>query len=88
MHPLHKGVPESRLTSDIGSALLGLWRSSREERRVTRLARDLLEELGVAQYAHQFPATLPYSIQKRAALARSLIAQPSLLLPEKAKSLQ
>ena len=71
---------EIRLHSDIGSAFFGLWRSSREERRVARLARELLEELAVAQYAQQFPATLPYSIAKRTALARSLMAEPSLLL--------
>jgi len=71
---------QSALHSDIGSAFLGLWRSNREERRVARLARDLLEELGVARHAHRFPATLPYPIQKRAALARALMAQPGLLL--------
>ena len=43
-------------------------------------ARELLEELGVGAYAGHFPATLPYSIQKRTALARALMAEPSLLL--------
>ena len=62
------------------SAFLGLWRSSREERRVADRARALLEELGVLAYQGQFPTSLPYSIQKRAALARALIAEPSLLL--------
>jgi branched-chain amino acid transport system ATP-binding protein len=71
---------ESRLHSDVGSAFLGLWRSSREERRVAQRAGDLLEELGVASYARQHPATLPYSVQKRTALARALMAEPSLLL--------
>lgn len=71
---------QNRLRCDIGSALLGLWRSSREERNVGAQARVLLEELGVATYARQFPATLPYSIQKRTALARALMAEPSLLL--------
>ena len=71
---------ETGLRCDVGSAFLGLWRSSREEQRVARRARDLLEQLGVAANAHQFPATLPYSIQKRTALARALMAEPSLLL--------
>jgi branched-chain amino acid transport system ATP-binding protein len=71
---------ENRLHSDVGSAFLGLWRSSREERRVAQRAGDLLEELGVASYARQHPATLPYSVQKRTALARALMAEPSLLL--------
>jgi len=71
---------QSGLHSDIGSAFLGLWRSSREERRVAVRARALLEELGVAAYIRQLPATLPYAVQKRTALARALIAEPSLLL--------
>jgi branched-chain amino acid transport system ATP-binding protein len=71
---------QSGLRSDFGSAMLGLWRSSREERHLASRAGELLEELGVSAYARHFPATLPYSIQKRTALARALIAQPSLLL--------
>jgi branched-chain amino acid transport system ATP-binding protein len=66
--------------ADIGSALLGLWRSSREERRTEARAAALLQELGVGGYARRFPATLPYGLQKRVALARALIAEPSLLL--------
>lgn len=68
------------LHADFGSALLGLWRSSREERRVAERAGDLLQELGVADHARKYPGTLPYSIQKRTALARALVAEPSLLL--------
>ncbi len=71
---------QNKLRSDIGSAFLGLWRSSREERRLTVRADALLEELGVAAFARHLPSTLPYSIQKRTALARALIAEPSLLL--------
>jgi branched-chain amino acid transport system ATP-binding protein len=71
---------QSGLHSDIGSAFLGLWRSTREERRVAMRARELLERLGVAAYTLQLPATLPYAVQKRTALARALIAEPSLLL--------
>jgi branched-chain amino acid transport system ATP-binding protein len=71
---------ENGLHCDIGSAFLGLWRSSREERRVARRAGELLDELGVAAYSRQHPATLPYSVQKRTALARALMAEPSLLM--------
>jgi branched-chain amino acid transport system ATP-binding protein len=69
-----------KLKSDIGSALLGLWRSSREERRAAAAARELLDRLGIGGYASQFPLALPYGIQKRTALARALLAEPSLLL--------
>ena len=50
---------QTGLRSDIGSAFFGLWRSSREERRVAGRARELLDELGVAAYARQFPARSP-----------------------------
>jgi branched-chain amino acid transport system ATP-binding protein len=70
----------SALHCDIGSAILGIWRSSREERLLTARAGEHLEELGISAYARQLPAALPYSIQKRTALARALMARPSLLL--------
>ena len=68
------------LHADLGSAFLGLWRSSREERTITARAMAMLDELGAAEYAPRMPATLPYAIQKRTALARALMAQPQLLL--------
>jgi branched-chain amino acid transport system ATP-binding protein len=71
---------EPVLRSDIGSAFLGIWRSSREERRTAGRAMEVLDELGAAAYADQYPAALPYGIQKRTALARALMANPQLLL--------
>jgi branched-chain amino acid transport system ATP-binding protein len=71
---------QARLRSDIGSAMLGIWRSSREERRLAGEARELLDVLNIGTYAHQLPIALPYAIQKRAALARALIAEPRMLL--------
>jgi branched-chain amino acid transport system ATP-binding protein len=71
---------QPQLRSDIGSAFLGLWRSSREERRVSDRAMEVLEELGAASYARHLPGALPYAVQKRTALARVLMAQPQLLL--------
>jgi branched-chain amino acid transport system ATP-binding protein len=68
------------LHTDIGSAFLGLWRSSREERRTATKAMEILGELGAADYANQFPGALPYAIQKRTSLARVLMAEPRLLL--------
>jgi branched-chain amino acid transport system ATP-binding protein len=68
------------LRSDPGSAVLGLWRSSREECRVANTAMEVLDELGAAGYAQSLPGVLPYGIQKRASLARVLIAEPRLLL--------
>jgi branched-chain amino acid transport system ATP-binding protein len=68
------------LRSDPASSFLGLWRSSREERRVAGRAMEILEDLGAAEYAAQLPWALPYAMQKRSALARALMAEPRLLM--------
>src|SRR3954454_9896126 len=60
------------------SALLGL--SDRTEQRLQALARQGLDDLGVAAAADRLPGALPYGVQKRVALARALVARPSLLL--------
>ncbi|MGA3352302.1 MAG: ABC transporter ATP-binding protein [Acidimicrobiales bacterium] len=71
---------QARLHADFASAMLGIWRSSREELRLAQSAQSLLDELGIGQYAGRYPATLPYAIQKRAALARALNSEPTMLL--------
>jgi branched-chain amino acid transport system ATP-binding protein len=68
------------LRADFVSALLGLWRSSREEARFKERAQAVLDELGIGAYWDRYPETLPYGVQKRVALARALIADPTLLL--------
>jgi branched-chain amino acid transport system ATP-binding protein len=62
------------------SALLGLPRSDRAEREARTEALEALEQLGVGRAAAQPAADLPYGVQKRVALARALVARPSLLL--------
>ncbi len=71
---------QSLLKADFLSALLGAWRSSREEIRCRQRSRALLDELGIGGYAGWYPGALPYGVQKRASLARALIADPALLL--------
>ncbi len=66
--------------ADFASAMFGLWRSSREEARIRTRALELMGELRIAQYARAYPGSLSYGIQKRASLARALIAEPTLLL--------
>jgi branched-chain amino acid transport system ATP-binding protein len=68
------------LQSDPISSFLGLWRSSREERRTEARAREVLGDLGAAAYADRLPPALPYAVQKQTALARALMAEPRLLL--------
>ncbi|HEY1650661.1 MAG TPA: ABC transporter ATP-binding protein [Acidimicrobiales bacterium] len=71
---------EPALHSDLVSSFLGLWRSSREERRTSARAMEILEGLGAAAHADRLPPALPYAVQKQAALARALMAEPQLLL--------
>jgi branched-chain amino acid transport system ATP-binding protein len=68
------------LRSDLGSAFLGLWRSSREERRTAARAMETLDELGIAEHARRLPGALPYGVQKRTSLARALMMDPQVLL--------
>jgi branched-chain amino acid transport system ATP-binding protein len=71
---------QAKLHSDLASSFLGLWRSSREERRVGQRAMEILGELDAADYAARYPGALPYAIAKRTALARALMGEPRLIL--------
>jgi branched-chain amino acid transport system ATP-binding protein len=62
------------------SALFGLPRSDRDERRLREHALTILDGLGVADRAGAAPGTLPFAVRKRVALARALAARPRLLL--------
>jgi branched-chain amino acid transport system ATP-binding protein len=60
--------------------LLGLPRSDKDERGLRERALAALRRLDCADVADRLPATLPYAVRKRAALARALVAEPELLL--------
>jgi branched-chain amino acid transport system ATP-binding protein len=62
------------------SALFGLSRADRDERRLRDEAHAALERCGVAHRAHLRPDALPYPERKRVALARALVSRPRLLL--------
>jgi branched-chain amino acid transport system ATP-binding protein len=62
------------------TALLGLPRSDRDETALRERSMRVLEDLGVADIAGRLPASLPYPLQKRVALARALVAEPEILL--------
>jgi branched-chain amino acid transport system ATP-binding protein len=64
----------------LGSALLGLPRSDRDERALQERARAALTRLGCENVDARLPGTLPYAVQKRVALARALVCEPELLL--------
>jgi branched-chain amino acid transport system ATP-binding protein len=67
-------------TAGFWSGLLGLRRSTRDEAGLRQRALAALDELGVAAYAGRYPASLPYAVRKKVALARALVAEPELLL--------
>jgi len=62
------------------SALLALPRSDRDEASLRARAQRELDELGVGDIANRLPASLPYPLQKRVALARALVSEPDILL--------
>jgi branched-chain amino acid transport system ATP-binding protein len=66
--------------SGFTSALFALPRSAADERRLRESAEAAMREVGVESYASRLPASLPYPVQKRVALARALAASPDLLL--------
>jgi branched-chain amino acid transport system ATP-binding protein len=69
-----------RATAGFWSALLGLPRSDRDERRLRQEAGLALDRVGAGEVAGARPGELPYGMRKRIALARALAAQPKLLL--------
>jgi branched-chain amino acid transport system ATP-binding protein len=69
-----------RATAGFWSALLGLPRSDRDERRLRQEAGQALGRVGAGGVADARPAELPYGMRKKVALARALAARPKLLL--------
>ena len=71
---------DCRATAGFWSALLGLPRSDRDERRLRQEAGQALDLVGAGAAADVLPGELPYGMRKRVALARALAARPKLLL--------
>jgi branched-chain amino acid transport system ATP-binding protein len=71
---------ERHSRSGFAGSLLALARADRDERALRGRAMAALAELGADDHADRLPASLPYPVQKRVALARALAAEPDLLL--------
>ena len=69
-----------RASAGFWSALLGLPRSSRDERRLRAEAFEALDRVGAGAAAGLRPGELSYGMRKRVALARALAGRPKLLL--------
>ncbi len=80
---LAQRIAPSETTGDIvvsaGYAVVGRWREQYDVHDLTR-AGLLMEQWGVAQYAHRPFGTLSEGERKRAQIARALMPNPELLL--------
>ncbi|MGA2940066.1 MAG: ABC transporter ATP-binding protein [Syntrophobacteraceae bacterium] len=52
----------------------------RSERRVKKRAEEIMDLLGLRQFALEFPKNLPYGLQRRVEIGRALSLRPRLLL--------
>ncbi|NLM64611.1 MAG: ABC transporter ATP-binding protein [Firmicutes bacterium] len=66
--------------TDFVSAALKTRAAVREEQELRGRALEMLEFLGISQYAWRLAYGLPYGVQKLIELARALVLRPSLLL--------
>lgn len=66
--------------SGLVSGLFGLPVSRREEKRDRERAQELLDFVGIGEYADRLAKNLPYGVQRRLEIARALGTEPKLLL--------
>ena len=66
--------------SGLLSGLFGLPVSRKEERRDKARAQELLDFIGIGEYADRLAKNLPYGVQRRLEIARALGTNPKLLL--------
>jgi len=70
----------SRMHATIADSALRTPRATREDRRVERAARELLDFFGLTAHASEWARNLPYGMQRRVEIARALASEPRLLL--------
>ncbi len=66
--------------SGLLSGLFGLPISRREEKRDKARAQEILDFIGIGEYADRLAKNLPYGVQRRLEIARALGTNPKLLL--------
>ena len=66
--------------SGLIGALFGTPRARREERENRKKAHEILEFIGIEEYADRLAKNLPYGVQRRLEIARALGTSPKLIL--------
>ena len=69
-----------RMRNGFWASLLGLPGAHREEQSARQKAGQIIAALGLVEHAHRPAGSLPYGLQRRVELARSLATLPHLLL--------
>jgi branched-chain amino acid transport system ATP-binding protein len=69
----------SKLDYGLVGAFFGTPKRHREEEQSDRIAHELLELVGIPQYANHIVTNLPYGAQRRVEMARALAIEPKIL---------
>ena len=70
----------SKIDYGLLDAFFGTARCQRGEEKITDLAYELLEMMGVKRFADEVVTNLPYGVQRKVELARAMAVEPELLL--------
>jgi branched-chain amino acid transport system ATP-binding protein len=71
---------DQKVQYSLWEEMVRLPRVRHEEHDIDEMARSHLNDFELLHYAHQKPDNLPYGIQRRLELARTLMMRPKLLL--------
>ena len=69
-----------RTTTNILGAILRGKNTNRQERETIEKSYELLEKVGLVNFADEFAKNLPYGAQRRLEIARAMATDPFLLL--------
>ena len=71
---------DPRISYNLLDSMLGTPRRRRMDRQARECAMACLETTGMAEYAGENPANLPYGLQRKLEIARALVTEPRVLL--------
>ena len=71
---------DTHMRSGLVGGLFGSPISRKEEKRDKKRAQELLDFIGIGEYADRLARNLPYGVQRRLEIARALGTEPKLIL--------